>query len=1039
MSTLPVFPESAIEANPFPGLRSFDVWENHLFFGRDAQVDALLGKLSDNRFVCVVGTSGSGKSSLVRAGLLPVLFGGFLSGAGSSWRVAIFRPGNDPIHNLASALNASDVFGAGDPDEDLMRTAITEATLESSALGLVQVVRQSRMESDENLLIVVDQFEELFRFKENSRLPGAADQAAAFVKLLLEGVRQPELPIYIVLTVRSDFLGECAQYRDLPRAINDGHYLIPRMQRDELREAIVGPVAVGGGKIAPRLVQQLLNDVGDNPDQLPILQHALMRAWTYWKVDHEEGEPIDLRHYEQIGGMARALSLHADEAYAELLDEQSRQVAEVVFKTLTERGLDNRGIRRPTRLKTVAAIAGATTEEVIAVIEIFRQPGRSFIMPPHGVSLGPESTLDISHESLMRTWTRLGRWVDEDAESAHLYRRLAESATLYEEGLAGLWRDPELAVAVEWRKREQPNEGWAQLYDPRYASAMAFLDASIARSQEEKGEKRRRKVMLRSAIVLFLLSAGLLAAWALKERASATDSETRALGQRAIAQQKSEEATREKERAQKSYLVAEAQRGTAEQQRGEAERQKKIALQQQQSAEQQRGEALAQRQRAEMAGREALSALDVAEGERRRAESERELAEKARADVETAGRNIARLRLLSIARGLAVKSIQIQKNEPEDLVALLALQSFHINADNGGNPRDPDVYAALNGAAKLIATARPTVLRSHSDGVRDVSCSPVGARIVTVGSDGRVLLWNRANLSAGAAQLANHPFTVRSVAFSGDGRSLAYGGDDGMVRLLTAATPTSGVQEIATGSSVVLSVGFAGGTRLTALGVDGKLRLLRPRADGFDILSAPVPLSSMATSAGAATVAAGTGDGRVFIWTIGGSDPPRIIATGAGPIQSLALSNDGRYLAVGTRGGSVRLRDLSTPESRPVLFSGHRSAVNALDFSHDGRLLASGGADGTVRLWNIARADDPPIVLHEHGSWVWGLAFSPDGATILSSSYDRTTHVNATGSETLAAEVSASLKRNLTRTEWTQFIGADVPYQRTVSRLPEGQ
>src|SRR2546423_760754 len=235
MTDLNPYADTISSIDPFPGLRSFDIWENHLFFGRDNQVDTLLRKLTDHRFVCVVGTSGSGKSSLVRAGLLPVLFGGFMAEAGSTWRIAIFRPGNDPIHNMASALNADDVYGSGDEAENLMRTGMTEATLESNSLGLVQVVRQSKMEEDENLLIVVDQFEELFRFKENTKIAGAADHAAAFVKLLLEAVHQRELPIYVVLTIRSDFLGDCAQYRDLPEAINDGQYLIPRLQREQLR------------------------------------------------------------------------------------------------------------------------------------------------------------------------------------------------------------------------------------------------------------------------------------------------------------------------------------------------------------------------------------------------------------------------------------------------------------------------------------------------------------------------------------------------------------------------------------------------------------------------------------------------------------------------------------------------------------------------------------------------------------------------------------------------------------------------------------
>src|SRR5262245_46179289 len=182
--------------------------------------------------------------------------------------------------------------------------------------------------------------------------------------------------------MRSDFLGDCAQFLGLPEAINDGQYLIPRMSRDERRAAITGPVAVAGGAITLPLINRLLNDVGDNPDQLPIMQHAMMRTWDYRAAHQRNGEPLGLEHYEAIGTMSEALSRHADEALGELRDDRSRKIAERMFKRLTERGADNREIRRPTRLAEICAVAEATEDDVIAVIDVFRRPGRSFLMPP---------------------------------------------------------------------------------------------------------------------------------------------------------------------------------------------------------------------------------------------------------------------------------------------------------------------------------------------------------------------------------------------------------------------------------------------------------------------------------------------------------------------------------------------------------------------------------------------------------------------------------------------------------------------------------
>jgi tetratricopeptide (TPR) repeat protein len=597
--------------NPFPGLRPFESNEDHLFFGRDGQSDELLRRLRRSRFLAVLGTSGSGKSSLVRAGMLPSLFGGLMTQAGSGWRVALFRPGHDPIGNLATALTDPQVFETSPEDAAIQKT-ITEATLRRSALGLVEATRQARIPENENLLVVVDQFEEIFRFRRTSKREGPEDEAAAFIKLLLEAKRQTAVPIYIVITMRSDFLGDCAQFRDLPEAINDGQYLIPRMTRDQRREAITGPVAVGGGEISGRLVNRLLNDVGDNPDHLPILQHALMRTWDLWTSDRLNGEAIDLRHYEAVGTMADALSRHADEAYAELPDDQSRALAEKLFKNLTERGPDNREIRRPTRVSEISAIAEATPAAVISVIEPFRRAGRSFLMPPASVPLTADSLIDISHESLIRGWERLRKWVDEEARSAQIYRRIAQTAVLYEEGGAGLWHDPDLALALRWRDTNRPNAVWAQHYHPRFDSAMSFIDASKTANEAEIAERenKRRRDVRRTRIfasvlgVAFLMSLGfgvfafdarnkavLAAHHALeeknradralviadKERIKAQDSEKRAVENERIAQD-------ERTKAQTAAKVANDQRIAAEDATRRAQHAELMANQQREAA-----------------------------------------------------------------------------------------------------------------------------------------------------------------------------------------------------------------------------------------------------------------------------------------------------------------------------------------------------------------------------------------------------------------------------------------------------------------------
>ena len=493
--------------NPFPGLRPFGPDEGHLFFGREEIVDQLLMRLRENRFLGVIGSSGSGKSSLVRAGLIPSLHGGYMIAAGSSWRIAIMRPGSDPIGNLAAALNNDDVLGLTSGIEETS-PVLTEVTLRRSNLGLVECVSLARLPQEENLLIVIDQFEELFRFKQSGSGTERRDEAVAFVKRLLAAVAQQEVPIYIVLTMRSDFIGDCNEYPGLSEAINDGNFIVPRMTRQQLRSAISGPVLVAGAEIAPRLLVRLLNDVGDDLDRLPILQHALMRTWDQWQEDSEQDEPLDIRHYEAVGTIEHALSTHANEAYDGLESDRSRHVAAAVFKALTDTNSDNRGIRRPTTVEQLCEIAEADETEVLAVIEAFRRADRSFLMPPASVSLTANTIIDISHESLMRVWDRLNDWVRQENESARIYIRLARAAMRYESGRTGLWRDPDLEIALNWLASNRPTEAWAVRYHPAFGQAITFLDKCREERDRLAAERRaahRKKLQTAWGVSLALL------------------------------------------------------------------------------------------------------------------------------------------------------------------------------------------------------------------------------------------------------------------------------------------------------------------------------------------------------------------------------------------------------------------------------------------------------------------------------------------------------------------------------------------------------
>ena len=487
--------------NPFPGLRPFREDEEHLFFGREKQVDRMVDKLAATRFLAVIGTSGTGKSSLVNCGLKPALHRGLMASAGTSWRMVQFRPGGSPVRSMAQAFASEPGFlGAEDPG-GLSLLQVAQSTLRMSSLGLADLFRFARLEPGTNLLVVVDQFEELFRYSKTagsaSSPDGVSGDAIAFVNLLLEPLSHPEYPIYIVLTMRSDFLGECSKFDGLPEVINESQYLVPRLTRDERRAAIAGPVRVVGGELNPVLLTRTINDVGDNPDQLSIMQHAVNRTWAHWQKDRRGEGTVSLEDYEAVGTMSRALDEHAEEAFGELDPDKQQKLCEKVFKALTDRGTDARGIRRPMPFKTLCNVVGATPEELKPVLAVFRDPSRSFLMPPLAETLEPETVIDISHEILMRTWERLKQWADEEAQSAGTYRRLAESAELYASGKEALLRNPALQAALDWQYSETPNAFWAQMYRSGFDNAVKFLEASkqswdLERAESEFQRRYRR-------------------------------------------------------------------------------------------------------------------------------------------------------------------------------------------------------------------------------------------------------------------------------------------------------------------------------------------------------------------------------------------------------------------------------------------------------------------------------------------------------------------------------------------------------------------
>jgi uncharacterized RDD family membrane protein YckC len=472
-----------LRANSYIGLRPFFTDDSLYFFGREQQTAELLEILRAQRFLGVVGSSGCGKSSLVYAGLLPALLGGFLVGDRDHWHIVQMKPGGAPIFNLATDL----VKAMGNPLDE--RIALDRAIRDEHTDAIIKFVKP-RLKDNENVFLLVDQFEEIFAFRgvdrddslessdpaRHRQRAAKKAEAADFVDLIMALADQRDLPIYVALTMRTDFLGDCDLFYGLPEVLNRGRYLVPRMTREQLREAIECPARLKpGAQIAPRLIDRLLNELGDRFDRLPVLQHALLRTWDVWQQAGGTGL-IDLRHYEEAGGLERALDLDAESA----LNGRDERATERVFKRLTKTDVNQRRVRDPARFSELVAASGADQAVVEGIVRRFEENGRSFV---HASSEDDpnDPRVDISHESLIRQWDRLRNWVDEERASRDRYMELVARARKWERDEAGLLSDPELRAYVSWSAKEALTPGWARRYfDAADAeSAMLYLDKSL--------------------------------------------------------------------------------------------------------------------------------------------------------------------------------------------------------------------------------------------------------------------------------------------------------------------------------------------------------------------------------------------------------------------------------------------------------------------------------------------------------------------------------------------------------------------------------
>ena len=1006
--------------NPFPGLRTFKTWESHLFFGREIQSEDVIIALTSKRFVAVTGTSGSGKSSLIYAGVIPMLQGGILENTGSSWNVVSFRPGSNSIHNLAIAITKG-LYSADDPG---INETITELVLRRSSLGLVEAIKQSGISKKENILIYLDQFEELFTYGKNIKDQSHINDTEAFVKLLVEAINQDEIPIFIALTLRTEFIGNCTQYQELTNLINESNYLIPQMTRDNYELAINGPVAVAGATIEPQLVNQLLNDINYSSGVLPLLQYTLMLLWNSWVNNNNMNSPVSMKDYESIGKLEEALSKNANRVYSDLSNENKR-ICERLFKTLSDKSIDNNEICIPVKIEEIAEIAGASIDQVIEVVEVFRHPDIAFLVTSKKEELDKESFVEISHECLVRLWDKLQDWIEEEAASIKMYKFLAESSEIFQATRTGLLNQPELQQALNWQKKENPVLAWAKRHNPAFERTMVFLRKSETEFKNEiyskiklqkKTTHKTRLLIVISAITI--VGTLLLIFYYLFAKDNNDKIVKNSYSQNKISSKniikpietkqpelKEFNVKYNKNQNQKLNLNSTTDKALHQQELAATKVKNMPETHKQQIADEDKSQDIQQQQKEDVQKDSRINNLNA---------------------------EAIKKRMLAIAQSMATKSIEIDNDR--NLKGLLANQAYIFNTRYEGAEQNTQIYEALYESIKQLYGNLYNVYKGHSDAINSLVFIPNTNIFYSAGSDGRIFRWDLDDKARKPVLVVNNKTINRSLSVSNNGKWMICGTSGMAIIVFKLGTGNIIAPDYFKGttSNITFLTFLPDNIHFISTGDDNKIFIWNIETGDYkEFATLNTSVLCLTASNDGKTIAAGTKDGKIILWDVANGNQTILFQANKNPVHAISFSHNNKYLASGDAQGNLKLWSMGK-KSLVATLTGHTARISDIKFSADDNFLASASFDASVLLYQTTDLSIQPIRIKDHDSWVLSIAFNQAGDKIISGSLNGNRLVSSpTKTKLLSDEICKKLNRNMTIDEWNNFVGADITYENT--------
>lgn len=962
---------------PYAGLSAFEARDARWFFGRERLTEELVTRVRSRRFTAVFGASGSGKSSLLHAGLIarvgaPADTGEHAGrGAGQGeWPVVSFTPGAHPLDECAARLAALADGSAPDLHRQLRD--------DPRALHLAVLQTLVDAATDTDLLVVVDQFEEVFTLC-------AEQEREQFLKLLLTAVAEPNSRTRVVVGVRADFYPRCAQHPDLVEALRDAQVLVGPMSTEELSRAISSPAAAAGCTVEGVLLARVVADAAGQPDALPLVSHALRETWR-----RRRGNTLSLSGYEAAGGIHHALARTAEATYQTLSADQQR-VARAILLRLVALGEGTEDTKRPVARREFDDGETGTVLDALARARL--------------VALDTD-TVELTHEALLTAWPRLRRWIDEDRAGLLIHQQLIDAASAWQrEGhdTAHLYRGSRLAAATEWTARHHavpPNEG-----------VQRFLAAS--RRHARRGTRIRR-----TAITLALV-ASLLAVLAFQQRSTAQREHAQA-----IASQLLNEA--EQLRAIDPSLAAQMMLASY---RVQATSNAYTDLLGTENAPLSR--ALTGHAGAVYGAAFAPNGHTLATSGEDRTVRLWNVTDSAHPHpwgppVDIGGGGVHAVAFSPDSRTLAtadgdgiVKLWNVTQPAAPRLwgTALPAGESNEVTSVSFSTDGSRLAGASQDGTLQvwnITDPASPTLLGqpfANGAAASSATLSPDGRTLAVADADDTVRLWNitdpahprlwTAPIPGPATHsIAGHVNTAYTVAFSPDSHTLAAGYYDFTIRLWDVTDPARPAPlgtPLASHTNIVVSVAFSrDGSVLASTGYDHTVRLwdvtdpAHPVALGQPLLGHSSIVNQVAFSPDGHLLATAADDGTTRLWSL----PSTRLVAHTSFVNGVAFSPDGHTLASVSGDGTVRLWNLADP-AHPVPWgpplTGHTSSIVRVAYSPDGRTLATAARDDTVRLWNVtdparASALGPPLT--GPTGYMLTVAFSPDGRTLAGSGAD---------------------------------------------------